>query len=143
MGYVSGSIWHCSYKGNKITGKVTLLEDLANKKEIVNIELDCLKHLKRSHFFMMYKFILNKKFNFKKSEIDTNFILTQLLERLFNDVDLQYPIYVLEENKIYTVVLDGNRRLDRAFLLKEKTIKAKIFTLNELVDIIEAHDLNI
>lgn len=142
MGYVSGSIWHCSYKGNKITGKVTLLEDLANKKEIVNIELDCLKHLKRSHLFMMYKFILNKKFNFKKSEINNNFILTQLLERLFNDVDLQYPIYLLEENKIYTVVLDGNRRLDRAFLLKEKTIKAKIFNLSELVDIIETHNLN-
>jgi len=142
VNYISNSVWHCSYNDKKITGKVTQLEDLAAKKEVISILLSDLKHLKRSHLFSLYKFILINFFNAKKESISTNFILSQLLDKLFKDVSLEYPIYVLKEGDRYSIILDGNRRLDRAFLTEEKDIKAKIFYMQELVDIIERHGLN-
>lgn len=142
MGYVSNSIWHCFYDGKKITGKVTLLENLASSKEVVTICTDELKHIRRSHLFSLYKFILNKRLNIDNGLLNKDYILGQLLDLQFADVDLKYPIYVLEIRGKYSVILDGNRRLDRAFLTNTKTIAAKIFYLEELIDIIKKHNLN-
>jgi len=143
MGYVSNSIWHCFYDGKKITGKVTLLEDLANTKEIVTIDTNDLKHIRRSHLFSLYKFILNKRLNVDNGLLNKDYILGKLLDLQFADVDLQYPIYILKIRDKYTVILDGNRRLDRAFLTNTNTIKAKVFYLEELIGIIRRHNLNI
>ena len=47
--------------------------------------------------------------------------------------DLKYPILVVknDDDKIFAI-LDGTHRLQKAYLLKKKTIKAKVFTKDEL-----------
>jgi len=94
----------------KIKFKVSDVIDLSKDKEVKDIKL------KDIHY------------NFEgrvEDESETN-------NRVM-DADLKYPILVVknDNDKIFAI-LDGTHRLQKAYLLKMETIKAKVFTKDEL-----------
>jgi len=94
----------------KIKFKVSDVIDLSKDKEVKNVKL------KDIHY------------NFEgrvEDESKTN-------KRVMGS-SLKYPILVVknDDDKIFAI-LDGTHRLQKAYLLKKKTIKAKVFTKDEL-----------